>query len=222
MTSRQDRTARYLDDLSRMLSGGEPSERAEVLDAVREHIDTSIADLGHAPSETELDRILGELGTPGAVAAEALAGQPFPDQAPMAPAGPGAAVMYAPPPPPVLTRTWVPAVAVLLIAVGAIFGILVLPLGLLLAGIIMVCASPLWTPLEKVLGALIAPLCIVPAPFWGLLAFRVSSGEEAALNAWAVIIPALLIAGLAILVLLWVRGSRRAAELDRLRHGNQA
>src|SRR5699024_8207064 len=76
MTDPIERTARYQDDLARLLAALEPVERAEVLDGVREHIDAALAEVGHAPTDADVDRILGERGSPGMVAEAALAERP--------------------------------------------------------------------------------------------------------------------------------------------------
>src|SRR5699024_11036452 len=76
MTQLIARTARLQDDLARLLAALEPVERAEVLDGVREHIDAALAEVGHAPTDADVDRILGQLGSPGMVAEAALAERP--------------------------------------------------------------------------------------------------------------------------------------------------
>src|SRR5690625_1842108 len=91
MTEPIARTARYQDDLARLLAALEPVERAEVLDGVREHIDAALAEVGHAPTDADVDRILGQLGSPGMVAEAALAERPAVEGAANGPSGVGAA-----------------------------------------------------------------------------------------------------------------------------------
>jgi hypothetical protein len=61
--------AAYLADLDRALAGADPSDRLEIVDAVREHIDASLTDLGASPTQAEVAGVLRRLGTADEVAA---------------------------------------------------------------------------------------------------------------------------------------------------------
>ena len=68
--------ARYLHDLGMLLEGIEPVERAEVIEGVREHIETS---LGHTEgADSDVRAALDEVGPASAVAEEAWAGRTSP------------------------------------------------------------------------------------------------------------------------------------------------
>lgn len=215
MSETQPRAQEYLNDLARMLEGHDPANRAEVLQSVREHIDGAVADLGHAPSAAEMDAILTDLGTPGDVAAQAWEGDVGPaSQAGISQAGLayGAPTGRQPPTttaPAPLTGAWVPPVATLLILVGAFFGLLVVPLVLLLGGIVLLTASPLWRPWQKVLGAVGAPLLVLPFQLAGLLAWQMVSGVEV----WAVLLPVAAVIGAGLLIWLWVVGARESTRM---------
>ncbi|WP_456787931.1 HAAS signaling domain-containing protein [Cellulomonas sp. P5_C5] len=61
--------AAYLADLDRRLSGADPAERADILDAIREHVDAAVDELGHEPTADEVRQILADLGPVDDVAA---------------------------------------------------------------------------------------------------------------------------------------------------------
>lgn len=195
------RTAAYLDDLARMLADLDPDERADVLDGVRDHVDAALGSLDREPSAADVDHVLAELGSPGDVAREALAGR-----------APRVTAAAAPPSRPTLSHAWVPPTAVGLIFLGAALGVFILPLALLLAGLVMLWASPLWTAGEKALGTILPVLGILGVPVGSLLVFRVSDGAESAVTPLGYLLLAAAAAGLVMLVLLAVRGGRRAAR----------
>lgn len=195
MTSTTDRTAAYLDDLARMLAELDPAERADVLDGVRDHVSSALGDLGHEPSDADLDRVFAELGSPGDIAAAALADR-------SAPRAQNSAR-------PVLSHAWVPPVATGLIFLGAVLGILVLPVGLLIGGLVLLWISPLWTAVEKVLGTILPVLGLGGFALSGLLLFRVDHGDAAGVTPLGYLFIAAALAGLVTLVLLAVRGARR-------------
>ncbi|UFU05696.1 DUF1700 domain-containing protein [Ruania halotolerans] len=207
MTTTTDRTSRYLDDLARLLDSLEPAERAEVLDSVREHIDTSLADLEGEPNEADVDRILSELGAPGAVAEAALADRSTSGAEYTGPDRPA-------PKRPALSRGWVPPVALLGIVLGALGAPLIVPVVALIAGIVLLCLSPLWQPGQKALGAIGIPLGLVPVLLALLIVTWASGGPDAGLNAWAVIVPAGAVLALAIAGYLLVVGVRRASRWE--------
>ena len=68
--------ARYLHDLDVLLEGIEPVERAEVVEGVREHIETSLSHTEGADSDVRT--ALDEVGPASAVAEEAWAGRTSP------------------------------------------------------------------------------------------------------------------------------------------------
>jgi uncharacterized membrane protein len=86
--------ASYLDELGRLLVGIDPAERAEVLEGVREHLDSTLE--GTAHTEADVRAALAELGPAQDVADEAYASRPG--------AGPPAASV------PFSSRAWLPAV----------------------------------------------------------------------------------------------------------------
>lgn len=65
----------YLADLDRALAGADPGDRAEIVDAVREHIDAALAELGAAPSQAEIAGVLRRLGSADTVASAWVAGE---------------------------------------------------------------------------------------------------------------------------------------------------
>ncbi|GAA4422982.1 hypothetical protein GCM10023169_18040 [Georgenia halophila] len=208
MTAVHARADRYLDDLGRMLAGIDPTERAEVLGAVREHLDDAVAALGHEPSGTEMTAVLAELGPPSEVAAEAMAGRSAGGQG--AQAQPQVTRSA-------LSRSWVPPVAVLAVALGALLWPLMVPILVLAGGIILLCASPLWTPAEKALGSIVLPLGLAPVAlsvaFFALVSYEGAAGG--APTVWAVAIPAMALLGLILAVWLLVVGVPRAGVRDR-------
>lgn len=173
MNAVADRFQAYLDDLARMLADLDPAERADVLDAVRGHLDDAVAELGHEPSAAEADAILLALGRPADIAAGAFDGaRPRPVAPP---------VYVAPPRRPVLTGLWVPILVAVFLAAG-VLAILVLPGILWLVGIVLLLASPLWTRSDKVIGVLCA-LAVVGLGLGGTIATisaNVSAGSAAA------------------------------------------
>lgn len=69
MTAPSPLVGAYLADLDRALAGADPADRLEIVDAVREHIDTAVAELGAAPTQAEIAGVLRRLGTADDVAA---------------------------------------------------------------------------------------------------------------------------------------------------------
>ncbi|GAA3222543.1 hypothetical protein ACFP63_06050 [Oerskovia jenensis] len=140
MNRTTDAISVYLDDLGRMLAHLDPAERADVLGGVREHVDASLAELGHAPGEQEVAAILASLGAPEDVA-RASSGAPRPSL----PDG-GASSR------PALAGAWVAPVVFGLTIVGIVGAPLLLPGVLWLTAAVLLGASPLWTTHEKVWG----------------------------------------------------------------------
>ncbi len=152
-----DDVTTFLDDLGRMLAPADPVLRAEVLAGVREHVESALGPRPWAPGD--VTRVLLELGPPEEVAAALLEERGGARPARM----------------PLLARSWLPALAVLLVALGllvalpvvaplalavgasgvsasmsvlAVFVVVVLPCWL--AGAVVVTAAPLWSRSEKV------------------------------------------------------------------------
>ncbi len=205
-TDHTGRTARYLDDLARLLDPLDPIERAEVLDTVREHLDSIIAELDQEPTDADIDRILTSLGAPGQVAEAALADWTNRTASSTTP---------APQQRPALSRVWVPPVALAAIVLGSLSAPFLVPILVLVAGVVLLCVSPLWSPWQKVLGAVGIPLGLVPVLLATLVVLRTTSaGEQESLNAWAVIVPASAILSLAITAYVLVVGIRRASRWE--------
>ncbi len=205
-TDHTGRTARYLDDLARLLDPLDPIERAEVLDTVREHLDSIIAELDQEPTDADIDRILTSLGAPGQVAEAALADWTNRTASSTTP---------APQQRPALSRVWVPPVALAAIVLGSLSAPFLVPILVLVAGVVLLCVSPLWSPWQKVLGAVGIPLGLVPVLLATLVVMRTTSaGEQESLNAWAVIVPASAILSLAITAYVLVVGIRRASRWE--------
>lgn len=140
MNDTTDAITTYLDDLGRMLAHLDPAERADVLGGVREHVDASLAELGHAPSDQEVAAILATLGAPEDVA-RVTSGTPrvsLPD---------GGATSR-----PSLGAAWVAPVVFALAIVGIVGAPLLLPGVLWLVAAVLLGASPLWTANEKIWG----------------------------------------------------------------------
>ncbi|MBD7919236.1 hypothetical protein H9657_13245 [Cellulomonas sp. Sa3CUA2] len=125
--------AAYLADLERRLAGAPAADRLDVLDAVREHLDTAFADLGHAPGDDDVRRVLADLGSPDDVAGALALDAP--------PAG-------GDPSPRTSGVVWVLLVLAGLPA-GLLVGLLLLPLALvhpvvLLGGLAALVGATLW------------------------------------------------------------------------------
>ncbi|UFU02362.1 hypothetical protein LQF12_12755 [Ruania suaedae] len=197
MTEATQRLARYQDDLARLLAALEPVERAGVLDGVREHIDAALAEVPGEPGEADANRILSELGSPGQVAEAALA-----ERHAAVSSGPGTDT---------LDRwreqfggRWVPptvTTGLLIIGLFSFTPIAWLPLLAVLAALVL---SNLWTALEKVLGATIVPFGLALTMLYFI------TGRDRLLVG-----PGLGIVAIAVLLVLVIRGSRRAAQLQR-------
>jgi hypothetical protein len=197
---------RYLADLRVALASLPEAERADVADAVREHVEEALAGVDH-PSDDDVRRVLRDLGDPLAIAASAgSAGDP---------------VRPAP-----LAQSWVPPVVAFTLLLGALTFWLIYPVLLLIAGIVLLAASPLWTKAEKLWGASGAVLPIVAAVAGGRATSTqrgscyqssdmpepvCTDGPESwweAAGPWIVLgVPAVVV--LIVTLTLWRRGERR-------------
>lgn len=109
---------------------------------------------------------------------------------------------------PELAGPWVPSVATGLIMLGAMFWLLVLPVGLLVLGLLALWYSPLWTTAEKALGTVLPIVGLGPVLVsWGVL-FGTEDG-----TGWQGYVV-LIAAGAAIVSLFWLAsvGARRYRE----------
>ncbi|TDE97626.1 hypothetical protein EXU48_05485 [Occultella glacieicola] len=114
---------------------------------------------------------------------------------------------------PRLAGAWVPPVALLSIGAGALLAVFVYPLVLLLAGIVLVAASPLWTPAERSLAVLGLPL-IIGAPLWATLITDLFRAGSVTGGVWGFVVPACVGLGFVILAVLWIRGRAAHARLQ--------
>jgi hypothetical protein len=106
----------YLADLDRALAGADPADRLEIVDAVREHIDAAVTELGAVPAQSEIAGVLRRLGSADDVAAAWAAGAEHP-------VPPAVAAPWSPPPSGAAaptTRTGIPGWAILLIVLVAL------------------------------------------------------------------------------------------------------
>jgi hypothetical protein len=71
-----ERRAAYLDDLGGLLRPLTALQRIEVIDGVRDRIDTAVAALGREPSDDDMAQILEDIGPVESVAEGALTGGP--------------------------------------------------------------------------------------------------------------------------------------------------
>jgi len=205
MTEPIARTARYQDDLARLLAALEPVERAEVLDGVREHIDAALAEVGHAPTDADVDRILGQLGSPGMVAEAALAERPPAEGRSGVAAAPAGGDWREQ-----LMGRWVPPTAVIglfLLGWWAFNPYVWIPLAV---PVLLLVLSQLWTVPEKVFGALVPPV--------GLSVMTI--GAFTGLDRFA--LPGFVLVPITVAVLLVIgyRGGKRAKVHALARVGN--
>lgn len=206
MTDPIARTARYQDDLARLLAALEPAERAEVLDGVREHIDAALAELDDEPTDADVNRILGQLGSPGAVAEAAFAMR----EGPFRPDGHNSSLTQTPVSRDRLMSWWVPPLAMVLILIGFTLSVAFTPFLLLIAGLVILMASGLWTESEKK-RALVA----IGVGLVGFLLRPWVYGTNAAIlgqSLGSALYFAIVAAMIVVVGVLWFRGSRRARE----------
>lgn len=225
--------ARYLGELERLLAGVHPSERAEVVEGVREHLELSL--VGTSGSDAAVRSALDELGPAAEVAEAAYDGRPAGP-----PPGP---VLVRPVVVPATSRSWVPVlvatfdVLALLVVLTIIFST---PAGggsdgpgasqdggdrlgeaifiaffatfggsmFWVPAVPLVLVSRLWRPVEK-----LALVTLVPVTALGLTAPWVPP-----FRTWSpagLLVLALVVIGVALYVLASrvLRGSRRAAAL---------
>lgn len=174
-----DRAVRtYLDDLGRMLDGSPSTDRLEVLADVREHIEAALAQEADNQEGVELDEnavhtVLGRIGAPAGIAADAMVGV-------------DRSVVVAPAPAaePFLSRPWLPWLIVGLMALS------VIPfLGWLaaLVGLVLFWKSPLWGRTAKIVGT---GAYLMPLVFAGLFLLPVVTAQAAPQNEIGSFVPA--------------------------------
>jgi uncharacterized membrane protein len=142
----------YLARLERAAGMLPPGDRADLIDGIREHIDTALA-TGTVSDEAGMRTLLDRLGEPEAIAASARENNdPGPDlhvgaptESPSSRTGP--------------TSSWggLEIAVVLLLGVGAF----VVPVIGPLVGLILLQSSTQWTPRQKRIGTAIAVLPVL-------------------------------------------------------------
>lgn len=113
----------YLGRLRQLLAEAEPTERAEILADVREHLRDSLDGLEHEPTETDVRRALADLGSPEDVADAWAANGGARVAAPIAAGG-----------------SRLPAVALIVLAVCSLFAIIIPPVGVALQLVVLAVA----------------------------------------------------------------------------------
>lgn len=237
---------RYIHELAIALSGLPADEREDVISGIREHIDDALLAIAE-PTSADVRRILDDLGDPLAIAADAGARGPAagrittqaPEAVPAAPPTAAGAVGFTHAPVdaaktsvPLLERDWIPAATVLAFAVASLFtvvggpGVWFLAATLWLAGLVALISSPLWSGVEKLVGAAVfgagpVLLAALSSIWWRLgdlpgMPSRMLSGAG---NWWAVgpfvrVTMAILALALTIGTAVWLlrRGSARVSR----------
>ncbi|MBO9569909.1 MAG: hypothetical protein J7503_13965 [Cellulomonas iranensis] len=166
--------AAYLADLERRLADVPATERLDVLDAVREHLDLALAELGPRADDADVRRVLAELGSVDQVAAAMHDGTTRPPLAPTPPddAGP------------------TPGVVVLLVLGGLVLGPLAAPVAMALA-----LAHP-----ALLVGALVLAAAVVAWTGYRAFARRAPRPRRRWRIAFAVLLPAALTATVTVLL----------------------
>jgi disulfide bond formation protein DsbB len=232
-----DLAARYLDELERLLTHADPDERADVLAAVREHIEAALAEQTARGLSSDVASVLAGLGSPEEVAGGvhdsrapdgALGGRAGDFMPPVPSEGPGGVARTS-----ALAGTWVAPVACLLLIVGALTSVVIAPLVLWLAGAILMAASPLWQVREKVIALVVSPAGVVVFSVAATLSFGSTSCMRAFDETGKVIestgscstgvqpgawiglglVALLVVSGFAYVVVLWRRGAARSQQL---------
>jgi len=227
---------RYLAELDAALAARGAPDRDQIVTQVGEHITQALGDVPNrsdAEINTEIAAVLADLGDPLRIADEAAPRASEPSGNPAAPSATPVAYLPVPPKPALLTRSWIPAVALGLWAVGAagvaapllllavssgdgIPGATLL-LGVVLnvplvASAVLVCCSPLF----RLLGRWIWLLCVPVALF--AESVTVHSGVQHspypldAAIAWTVILACPILTIYAV-VMITIRAYRRTQNL---------
>jgi len=171
---------RYLAELDAALAARHAPDRDQIVTQIGEHITEALRDTPE-PSDAEITAVLAELGDPLRIAEDAAPATPKHSESPADHATPPMPYEMPPPRPPLLTRTWVPPVAVALWVFGAVGAwtpllltdggpVFAIPWALLVASIVvnvplvasivLVCCSPLFRPLGRWVWLLSVPLTL--------------------------------------------------------------
>jgi hypothetical protein len=232
---------RYLQELTALLQGIDPVERAEVVEGVREHIDSSLA--GGDRTEDRVRAVLSELGPAATVAEEAHADRPA-----------SGVLLRSAMRPPLTSRAWVPPVVagfeaftqlVVALVVGSSgvvsggsasvttstgrttmvqptssfdwspFGVVASVFAAFpfwLVVVVLVAASALWTAREKVVLMTLPLAAIVTLTILPLAGYALVGVTGVYIGAWTAI-ALLVIGGGSLTWVLTRRASRRSAAL---------
>lgn len=136
----------YLRELEEELRDLPPARRRELVEEIREHIDSA---LGEASDEAEVRNVLDRLGAPAEIAAEAR------ERFGIRRAKPGVREILA----------------LILLPIGGFLYIV----GWVVGAILLV-TSNVWTSREKVVGLLVVPGGLLPAALFGLMGARSCMG----------------------------------------------
>ena len=187
----------YLRELDRELRDLPPARRRELLEEIRDHIDSALED--PTAGEADVRNVLDRLGDPADIAAEAR--ERFEIRRPKAGAREILALVLLP------------------------FGGVLWVIGWFV-GLILLATSKVWTSREKVIGALVLPGGLLPAFLLGTFPSRIcsqtvadgrvvsetcSGGTVPVWLAWA-ILAVLVIAPIWTVIFLLTRMNRRAAS----------
>jgi hypothetical protein len=235
---------RYIHELAIALAGLPVEEREDVIAGVREHIDDALLAIDD-PSVADVQRILEDLGDPLAIAADAEARTSRPESSArtwnagtgeVSPDSAAEARPYPPgfdQPPPLLQRTWIPAATILAFPVAALLlwvggpGVAAPAAAMWMVGVVVLLASPLWSGVEKFVGATVLvglPAALVLVRAWaymwgfgvGLPLFQRGPGFARDIGNFSYYGGAWLVAGLVLAIFVaagaWLlaRGSARA------------
>ncbi|NED97810.1 hypothetical protein G1H11_21150 [Phytoactinopolyspora alkaliphila] len=148
-----EKVRRYLDELDAALAERGVVDRAEIVASIREHIESDLAE--REPSDDDVDRVLASLGDPLTIAAEACGSAEADGAESHAAAHRGSLDERGPG---MLAGSWVPAAVVALVMLSSVTLFFYLPVVTFLIGLVLLWASTLWTPWEKLLGTFVLPL----------------------------------------------------------------
>ncbi|MFJ3906351.1 HAAS signaling domain-containing protein [Streptomyces sp. NPDC090025] len=161
----------YLDAVARETAGLPADRRAELLADLREHIEVSGAD-----TEARLREVLAELGEPRTVAASALAEEPYPAAATVAPVSKGKARLTA-----------------VLLGFGGLLFLMNPLLGAvaLIAGLVLLWSAPHWEQRDKTIATVTSLAVPVAVLIGGLVlsAGRIGVIELLLAMAFALVVP---------------------------------
>ncbi|HKA68522.1 MAG TPA: hypothetical protein VKG85_05305 [Actinomycetes bacterium] len=141
-THRQPLVADYLDRLDEAALRLPPDQRSELIDGIREHLDSALAGVD-STNEAQVRAVLDRLGAPDEIVAAAVEGEPpawaAPGPAPAAQAGSALGVREI--------------FAVILLLIGGI----ILPVLGWFIGLVLLWSSDRWTNRDKIIGTFVWP-----------------------------------------------------------------